>query len=82
MIKSVDTLLNKPDEAPELVKNKLVNQAITESAQDDSNSTNGVWMGVQLNATAVHPDTVVLTQVPGNAYQYGITDIEELPESS
>ena len=39
-------------------------------------------MGVQLTATAVHPDTAVLTQVPGNAYQYGIANIVELPKSS
>ena len=39
-------------------------------------------MGVELTATAVHPDTVVHTQLIGNAYRYGIADIEELPKLS
>ena len=39
-------------------------------------------MGVKLTTTAVHPDNVVRTQLPGNTYQYGIADIKELPELS
>ena len=50
-----------------------MNQASTDTAQDDSYSTKSVWMGVKLTATAVHPDTDVFAQVPGNV---------ELPESS
>ena len=59
-----------------------MDRASTDTAQDNKDSTNGVRMGVQLTATAVHPDTTMLTQVPGNAYQYGMANIVELPESS
>ena len=59
---AVNTLLEEPDEVPELEKNMLVDQATTGSAtQDDSDSTDGVWIGVQLTATVVHLDTVVLS---------------------
>ena len=70
LFEAIYTLLEEPDEAPEIVKNMLVNQASIESAQDDSNSTDGVRIGVQLTATAIHLDTVVHTQVLGNAYRY------------
>ena len=64
LIEAVNTLLNEPDEAPELVKSMLVNPASIKSAQDNSNSTNGVPMGVELTATVVHPDTVVKLPPP------------------
>ena len=63
LINTVDTLL-KPVKVPELIP---INQASTKkNAQDDNASTNGVWMGVELTATVVHPATAVFTQVPGN----------------
>ena len=76
---AVNTLLEEPVEVPEI---KPINQASTKKiAQDTSHSTDGVWMGVQLTATAVHPDTTMLTQVLSAAYRYGVVRAprDELP---
>ena len=56
-----------------------MDQASTDAVQDDSNSTDGVQMGVELTATAVHPDTAVLIQVLSAAYRFRIV---EFPKSS
>ena len=77
MLYDVNTLLKKHVKAPEI---KPINRARTKKpAQDPSNSNNGVWMGDTLTATAVHQDTTVLTQVPGNVHRYGVANIVELP---
>ena len=68
LFEAVNTLLKEPNEVPELDENKLVDRASISATQDNSNSTDGVWMGVELTATVVHPVTVVHKQVLGNTY--------------